>query len=145
MADEDAVIITTDGHVISPDSIILKESTESKEPSVERSVNKNAESIRKFVNHHLKRLERLDDDNVLFMFNSIYFVKTENGFKSEFVLAVNDKFGNMDDHGHTEVQLLEINEDSVRLGYKSEFDHRSFANDKITIDEGTFELNYRNE
>jgi hypothetical protein len=113
-------------------------------PKIEKTENKSKDAESKFFNTHLKKLIRLDQDKIIFSTDGRIGIGTDNGWTTDFILGLNDKFRpTMDDHGSTEYQLVNIGDKSITIHYKSEFNHSSFGKNKITIDEGTFEAAYK--
>ena len=125
--------------------VISREGSVFVETKVERTVNKEADSMTDFVSRHLLKLVRTDDDLVLFRFKSAYpfSIDTENGTSKDFVLKVGQGFKHIDDHGSNKLRLLEITDEAIRLGYTSEFHYHSFGNNLTTIDEGEIVIRYR--
>ncbi len=121
-------------------------SSDNNSPLIERTENKDQAGYTKSFNYDLKRLIRLEENKILIMSNGGLGINvSENGWTNDFIIKNNQKFkAAMDDHGATEYQLINIGEESVTIKYTSEFDHSSFGHDKITIDEGTIEINYKN-
>lgn len=140
MADE---LIEADGRVLTAGELV---SSDNNSPLIERTENKDQAGNTKFFNYNLKKLIRLDEEKIRIMSNGRFGIDVrENGWTSDFIIKNNQKFkAAMDSHGATEYQLINISEESVTIKYTSEFDHSSFGHDKITIDEGTIEINYKN-
>lgn len=67
-------------------------------------------------------------------------ITSGNGLK-EFVLSVGDKFHNPpDEHAVISYTLKSILPNAIDVEYESNFDHRSFGKDLITIDSGVVSL-----
>jgi hypothetical protein len=70
-----------------------------------------------------------------------FVTEEKHGF--EFSLEEGQPFRSATDHhGSTKYLLKEVGSDGITIQYESEFDHRSFGPDQITIDRGTFKLPY---
>jgi len=119
--------------------------------SVEKTRNKSSVEQSKLFENNLHKLVKIDPDKVLFMcieqeygFRKYFGINTDNGWTCDFILGKGDKFsGPLDDHGSIKYQLTNIGDDSITVRYESEFDHSSFGENKITVDEGTVKLEYR--
>lgn len=118
---------------------------------IEKSDNRNLKEETKLFNENIKKLVKVEENKILFMcveqeygYKKRFVMKTENGWTCDFILGLNEKFrGPLDNHGSTEYQLINIGTESVTIKYKSEFDHRSFGENKKTVDEGSVEVKYR--
>jgi hypothetical protein len=136
-------LIETDGHVVT------KEDYE--EVVVERTENKHSIDQSNLFEENLYKLIQINHGKVLFMCNEQQYgypkrfgINTDNGWTCDFIISKHDRFrGPLDDHGSIEYQLMNIGDESIILRYKSEFNHNSFGNNKLTIDEGTVEVKYR--
>ncbi len=136
-------IATAEEELIEAEGRII-DITEYKGPEIEKTENKSKEARTEYFKTSLKKLIRFNEDKVIFSTDRHYGVKTDNGRTNDFILGVNGKFKSApDNHSHTDYQLVHIGDKSVTIHYKSEFDHRSFGKNKISIDEGTFEVDYK--
>ena len=61
--------------------------------------------------------------------------------ESKFILAPGESFqGPPDHHSSTSLTMLKIDSSGLKLSYEMRFDHRSFGEDLITIDNGNISL-----
>ncbi len=68
---------------------------------------------------------------------------TTKRWVSDWSLAPNGTFYTQPDH-HSAIEftVLAVSDTGVTIGYTSRFDHRSFGKDLLTIDRGSFEIDY---
>jgi hypothetical protein len=111
---------------------------------VEKTESKSKQEQSVFFETHLVKLTKLDQDKILFRTDGRIGMNTENGWTTDFIIGENDKFRMPpDDHGSTVYQLESLGDESITVHYKSDFNHSSFGDNRQTIDEGTFEVEYR--
>lgn len=103
--------------------------------------NENADWFVKRFSRDLISLTR-DGKVVHFTFkNPGFSLVVDREYRSDFTLEEGQPFNSgPDDHSFTKYLLKAVGADGVTIQYESEFDHRSFGPDKITIDRGTFKL-----
>lgn len=126
------------GEVISSPGLIIAQGHPiniEDEEKIEKTENKDKQWHHDFFQKHVTRLTPLTANKLLFM---------SDGWNKDLVLRENDKIHKtIDDHGSNEYTLDQIGNDSAIVHYRSEFSHHSFGDNKTTIDEGSFEINYQ--
>jgi hypothetical protein len=107
--------------------------------------NKDAETYVKIFDKRLQSLT-LERDTVHFLFKKVglsFISDDEEGSGFDFKLKQGQTFRSAPgDHESSKYKLLEVGAEDITIQYESEFDHRSFGPDEITIDRGTFKLPY---
>jgi len=133
-SDDSSGLISANGRILDSRS----------EPVLETTKDKKNEETKRFFLSHLNRLILIGDDKILIGSDGRFGMDTQFGWTNDFVISVGKQFASApDNHGSTMYTLKEILEDKIRITYRAEFHHGSFGINKISVDEGTIEIAYK--
>ena len=105
-------------------------------PQIVRTTNKDAAWHARFLSSRIVALQR--EKEGIKITGRVF--QTPNAETR--VVAVGYKITHTDDHGSTSYTVSKITDEGVIFQYESSFHHQSFGKNLITIDQGTFPLQW---
>ena len=113
------------------------------QPKIENTQNQQVQFWQEQFDKHTKRVA-VYEDKIVLETDGFFLIESDMmGKAKDFLWSKSVKLFKPDDHSQNEFWIQEIQEEGVVIKYKSQFDHRSFGKNLITIDEGTLKLKWK--